>query len=94
MKARRRESVAELKRRLFHYNLISIAATAVIAVAIYALATGNGGSIHPWLSDQSTALDLLMVAGVLELLVMARISRLKRLKHGVLNRRVVSRARA
>ncbi|MBP0048352.1 hypothetical protein H9C73_06355 [Marinobacterium sp. AK62] len=94
MKTRRRDSVAELKRRLFKYNLVSMAATAVIALAIYSLATGRGGEIHPWLADQSRMLDLLVAAGVVELLVMMRISRIKRLKQGVLNRRPVTRARA
>lgn len=92
MRARRRESVSEIKRRLFKYNLISAVATMFIALALYALATGKGGQIHAILANQSFVVDLLIGAGVLELLVMARIARLKKLKQGVLYRRVASRA--
>lgn len=91
MRAGKRESVAEIKRHLFKYNLISMAATLVIAVCIYSLATGNGASLHPWLGDQSNVFDLLIGAGVIELLVMARIARLNKLKQGVASRRVISR---
>ncbi|GAA0783870.1 hypothetical protein [Marinobacterium sediminicola] len=93
MRPSKRESVAEIKRHLFKYNLISMAASLVIAVCIYALATGEGASIHAWLGDQSNVFDLLIGAGVIELLVMARISRLNKLKQGVTSRRrVMSRA--
>jgi hypothetical protein len=93
MRPSKRESVAEIKRHLFKYNLISLAATLVIGVCIYALATGEGASIHSILADQSNVFDILLVAGVVELLVMARISRLNKLKQGVNSRRrVMSRA--
>ncbi len=93
MRPSKRESVAEIKRHLFKYNLISMAATLVIAVCIYALATGEGASIHSILADQSNVFDILIGAGVVELLVMARIARLNKLKQGVSSRRrVVSRA--
>ncbi|MBR9829973.1 MAG: hypothetical protein GYB41_15280 [Oceanospirillales bacterium] len=94
MKKSKRESVAEIKRYLFKYNMISMAATLVIAVCIYALATGNGADIHAVLADQSNVFDLLIGAGVVELLVMARIARLNKLKQGVAARRIGSRARA
>lgn len=93
MKRSKRESVAEIKRHLFKYNLISMAATLVIAVCIYALATGEGASIHSIFADQSNVFDILIAAGVVELLVMARIARLNKLKQGVsTRRRVMSRA--
>ncbi len=93
MKPSKRESVAEIKRHLFKYNLISMAATLVIAVCIYALATGEGASIHSIFADQSNVFDILIGAGVVELLVMARITRLNKLKKGVRTRsRLMSRA--
>ncbi len=93
MKPSKRESVAEIKRHLFKYNLISMVATLVIAVCIYALATGEGASIHSILADQSNVFDILIGAGVVELLVMARITRLNKLKKGVnTRRRLMSRA--
>ncbi len=93
MKPSKRESVAEIKRHLFKYNLISMVATLVIAVCIYALATGEGASIHSILADQSNVFDILIGAGVVELLVMVRITRLNKLKKGVnTRRRLMSRA--
>ncbi|MBV0932859.1 hypothetical protein [Marinobacterium weihaiense] len=94
MKPSKRESAAEIKRHLRKYNTISMVATLVIAVCIYALATGEGASIHSILADQSNVFDILIAAGVVELLVMARIARLNKLKQGASARRMVSRARA
>lgn len=93
MRPSKRESIAEIKRNLRKYNMISMAATLVIAVCIYALATGEGASIHSILADQSNVFDILIGAGVVELLVMVRIARLNKLKQGVRTRsRHMSRA--
>jgi len=84
MSVNEQSSVREINRHIRKYNLISLPATLVIGFGIYLLLTGNGGQFHPWLAESSFVIKLIVVAGVIELLAMNRITRLNRLKQVVL----------
>ena len=90
-----KKTVRTLNRHIRKYSLISLPATLIIGFGVYLLLTGRGGEFHPWLAESAFVIKLMVVAGVIELMAMNRITRLKRLKQVVVpNCRMERQSRA
>lgn len=85
MDPKEKRGVCEINRQIRKYRLLSLPATLVIGFGIYLLLTGKGGQFHPWLADTALVFKLLLAAGIIDILAMNRVARLKRLKQVVLS---------
>lgn len=81
MSVDRKASVRDINRHIRKYNLISLPATIILGLGLYALITGEGGNWHPLFADQGFLIKVMVAAGIIELLAMARVTKLNRLKH-------------